>query len=280
MRSAHRWILAAVVSGSALVAQVAPGGSLDQQLKQQYPAGTVLVVKKKGIFGVNGECPIVPAATFKEGKLHRLGLLQATAAASNQCASRAFPVGSSLTLAGTMVEPKYSRVDLGFYDPLDGFKAQLWFAFAKGALPATDFKAIQDAISEVFSIENGAPAQQQAEQQPQAPPQQQAPPPPQAPAQPQAPLVAPSLGPIYVNSEIAGDRLQLNPGGSFSLTEAGQAFQGNYSINGNVLKLHIVQLNKDVDITIDGEKLIVNGSEIWVQPKEDSEIEHLLRESE
>jgi hypothetical protein len=76
-----------------------------------------------------------------------------------------------------------------------------------------------------------------------------------------------ALGSVYVSAQNAGDRLQLNASdGSFSLQESGQKFSGTYTVNGNVLKLHVVQLGKDVDIAIDGRKLIVNGEEIWVQP--------------
>ena len=74
----------------------------------------------------------------------------------------------------------------------------------------------------------------------------------------------PSLAPVYVSTQDAASRLQLKPSdGSFSLAEGGQQFSGTYSVNGKVLRLHIVQLQKDVDIAIDGNRLIVNGSEIW-----------------
>jgi hypothetical protein len=78
-----------------------------------------------------------------------------------------------------------------------------------------------------------------------------------------------ALGVVYVNPQEAGDRLQLNGSdGSFSLQEGGQRFSGTYTVNGKVLTLHIVQLGKDVDIAIDGKKLIVNGNENWVQPSQ------------
>jgi hypothetical protein len=32
------------------------------------------------------------------------------------------------------------------------------------------------------------------------------------------------------------------------------------------LKLHIVELSRDVDVVIDGQKLVVNGQENWIQP--------------
>jgi TolA-binding protein len=78
---------------------------------------------------------------------------------------------------------------------------------------------------------------------------------------------APGLGSVYVNAQDAAERLQLNGSdGSFSLLEGGQKFSGTYTVNGNVLTLHIAQLAKDVDIAIDGSRLVVNGAEIWVQP--------------
>jgi hypothetical protein len=240
------------------LAQRAPDGPLDQQLRGTYPAGTVLVIKLKGLVGVNSECAIAPASSFKGGKLHHMGFFQAAAATSNQCLSRTLALGSAVSVWGTLVQARFNRVDLLVADLNDGYKAQVWFEFPKGSLPATDFKAVQAVIETVFSIQNGPPPQQQVQQAAQ----------PEPPLQPQPPVPATaSLGAIYVNSQLAADRLQLNPGGSFSLTEAGQAFSGNYSVNGNTLKLHIVQLDKDVDIAIDGDKLIVNGSEIWVQPK-------------
>ena len=73
-----------------------------------------------------------------------------------------------------------------------------------------------------------------------------------------------SLAPAYVSTQDPASRLQLKASdGSFSLAENGQQFSGTYSVNGKVLRLHIVQLKTDVDIAIDGNRLIVNGSEIW-----------------
>jgi hypothetical protein len=73
-----------------------------------------------------------------------------------------------------------------------------------------------------------------------------------------------ALASVYVNSQDPGERLQLNPSnGTFSLVEGGQSFSGTFAVNGNVLRLRIAQLAKDVDIAIDGNRLVVNGSEIW-----------------
>lgn len=81
-----------------------------------------------------------------------------------------------------------------------------------------------------------------------------------------APSPQPVLGSVYVNSQNPADKLQLNADSSFSLQEGGQAFSGTFAVSGDTLKLHIVQLGKDVDIAIDGKTLIVNGEETWTQP--------------
>jgi hypothetical protein len=63
----------------------------------------------------------------------------------------------------------------------------------------------------------------------------------------------------------------MSPDGSFSLQEGGQSFSGSYSVTGSVLRLHIVQLQKDVEIAIQGDRLVVNGEETWTQPNKVSE---------
>jgi hypothetical protein len=75
-----------------------------------------------------------------------------------------------------------------------------------------------------------------------------------------------ALGSVYVNSKNNADRLRLKPDRSFSLEEGGQSFSGTYSISESTLKLHIEQLQKNVDIAIRGNRLIVNGEEVWIQP--------------
>jgi hypothetical protein len=77
---------------------------------------------------------------------------------------------------------------------------------------------------------------------------------------------ASGLGSLYVNAQDAAEQLHLNESdGSFSLVEGGANFSGTYSVNGNTLTLHIAELGKDVDIAINGRRLLVNGTEVWLQ---------------
>src|SRR6266849_225531 len=86
-------VLAGVVPWNAAVAQNAATGLLEQNLKTQYPPGTVLVIQQGGIVGVNPECPGSLQATYKDGQLHAPGVVQRVAAAELQCSYRGFPVG-------------------------------------------------------------------------------------------------------------------------------------------------------------------------------------------
>lgn len=231
------------------VAQGSPCGSLDQQLSAQYPPGTVLVIRQKGVVGVNPECPALLVATYKEdGKLHAPSVLSKTAAAGFQCLFRSFPAGWKVNSQTILVVPRSGRIWFVVQecDACNGgggasYRARVDFQFPKGSF---DAGAVQDAISQVFSIDNTQPTV----------------------SPPPTPPTPPALGSVYVSSQNSADRLQLNGGNSFSLQEGGQSYSGTYAVNGNTLTLHIVQLAKDVDIVIDGSKLIVNGEEIWTQP--------------
>jgi cyclophilin family peptidyl-prolyl cis-trans isomerase len=85
--------------------------------------------------------------------------------------------------------------------------------------------------------------------------------------QDEAPTAA-KLGTVYISNQSSADKLQLNADGTFSLQEGGQSFSGTYLVRGRTLKLHIDQLKKEVNIEIQEDSLIVNGNEIWVQPKQ------------
>jgi hypothetical protein len=242
---AFTFLLCTIVLAAA---QASPSaGPLDQQLSAQYPPGTLLTIRLKGVEGVNPACPALLVATYKEdGKLHAPSVLSKTAAAGFGCLFRSFPAGWKVNSQSILVVPRSGRIwfvvqecDTCNNGMAASYRARVDFQFAKGSLDAA---AVQDAIAQVFSIDNT----------PVSPP-----------LQPQQPL---ALGSVYVSSQNNADRLQLNAGNAFSLQEGGQSFSGTYAVNGTTLTLHIVQLSKDVDIVIDGAKLVVNGDEVWTQP--------------
>jgi len=131
------------------------------------------------------------------------------------------------------------------------YRASVAFQFQKGFVISANVKQIEGTIAELLAVappgtdSNGGAT----------------------PAVPNAP-VPPRLGSLYVSSQNNGDRLQLNQDNTFSLQEGGQSFSGTYSVAGTTLKLHITELQKDVDIAIQGNRLIVNGEEVWTQPNQ------------
>jgi len=260
-------------------AQGAPPLSLDQSLKAQYPFGAVLIVRADGLIGVNSDCSQPNDFSFKDGRLHAPGFLQKlTLGPAGPCTSRPFPVGSKAMLATYMVVlPRFNSLSLsvlqcdGCDNPAQDqrvaaaannsptFRAGVSFQFPKGFLVTATLEAVRNAIEQVFTIDTGANTSG-------------------------GPAVAPptqggitgrpsptALGSSYVNSQNNADRLKLNPDGSFSLQEGGQAFNGTYVVDGDTLKLHILQMGKDVDIAIHGNTLIVNGQEAWDRQPESND---------
>ena len=273
-----------VIVGAALGAagpwcQAAPQGappvSLEQDLKAQYPFGTLLIVRKEGLVGVNSGCSQPNIFTFKNGQLHAPGMLQKLdAASSGPCETRPFPVGSKVLFASYIaVVPRTSHVLVGGVVQCDGcdspaqdqrtsaatgespsFRLGVLFQFPKGFLLTATLSAVQEVIGQVFAVDTSANAGAGS---------------PTAPSATQGITGARSpatLGPVYISSQSADDKLVMKADGSFSLFEGGQAYTGSYSVTGATLKLHIDQLQKDVEIAIQGNRLLVNGSEIWVQP--------------
>jgi hypothetical protein len=258
----HAALVTWPASWSAAFAQTSPV-SLEEGLTTQYKQGTVLVLQTNGVVGVNAACGVRPGSIFKDGQLHAPGIVQKSIVGAAKCDTRAFPVGSQVYLA---VAPGFSlknnRIDFIFLQcdvancssgVETSYKAQVAFEFPKGYLATAGLGAVQDTIKHVFSVDTsanftGSGQTTDAGNQP---------------ALSGSPSPA-TLGSAYVSAQNAADRLQLNADGSFSLQEGGQSFSGTYSVAGTTLTLRVVQLQKDVDIVIRANQLIVNGDEAWV----------------
>jgi hypothetical protein len=131
------------------------------------------------------------------------------------------------------------------------YRANVVFQFQKGFVNPANVKQIEDTIAELLAVvPPGTNSNGDANQ-----------------AVPAAPVPA-RLGSLYLSSQNSADRIQLNGDNTFSLQEGGQSFRGTYLVTGTTLKLHIVELQKDVDIAIEGNRLIVNGEEVWIQPNQ------------
>jgi hypothetical protein len=122
------------------------------------------------------------------------------------------------------------------------------FEFPKGYLSTATLGTVQDTIKRVFSADADSSNSNNGSQ---------------AVSEPSTPVSPPSLQPLYVSAQNSADRLQLNADNSFSLQEGGRSFSGRYSVNGTTLTLQIAELQKAVDILIQGNQLVVNGDEIW-----------------
>ena len=185
--------LAVCVLSQSARAQSVPGISVADQLKAQYKitklgqdssgtsiveAGTILVVQKGGILGVpQATALILPTATYKDGDLHSPGAAARVFLGND---TRLFQIGEKVYILKLDVNVKAERVSLQI---LEGpYLSQVAFQFQKGYLETGNIPDIEDTISKVFTIDDGAaqgqpqvaegaPQVQPANQQPQPDPQ-------------------------------------------------------------------------------------------------------------
>jgi hypothetical protein len=143
------------------------------------------------------------------------------------------------------------------------YRSAVVFQFPQKKFVQLDnLKAIQDSIAEVFTLDTGSPTEIPVSEQvaglnvtPQAPAPEAAVPTPTV-----APLRLPST---YVSAQTSADQLQLNADNSFSLQEAGQAYQGTFVDHGNALELSIRDGPKST-ATIQGNSLTDSLGQTWV----------------
>ena len=259
------WTLVAVSPlGSVALAQPSSSASWEESLSLQYRTGTVLDVLTTGLVGSTA-CKWRPTSTFKDGKMHAPGFVQNAVLNGSKCETHSITPGTSVSLSVMQVTAKSNRIDFvvlqcDVADCSSGSEtavaSQVTFEFPKGFLAIAELAQVQKVIHRVFSVAGSPNA---------ADPRGQVA---LGASQPASPEIPPTVtaGSLYVNSQNSADRLQLNMDNSFSLQEGGQSFTGSYSVASSTLKLHIVQLQKDVDIVVQGNELVVNGEEIWTQP--------------
>ena len=266
--------LLAVVSATAIIAADAQTSSVLQQLSNEFKMaprtvdgkilvtqGTALVVQKEGMLAIPRGTASIPSSTYKDGELHPPGkALRFMGSVEGIQQFERIPVGARVYLVNIEVNIKKDYIMFVVFqcEPCDDdpthplWRAGLAFQFPKGYLSTAEPQKIQEVIRQVFSVDT---IQQTATNTNLAVGH--------APASP-----PPILGPVYVNPQNSDDRLQLNPDGSFVLREGGQSYSGTHVLQGNILKLHIIQLSKDANVTVEDNNLIVNGNETWVQPEQ------------
>jgi hypothetical protein len=181
----------------------APDAPLADQLKAQYKltkfgadangfavltTGTILTIQKGGILGVPPANLTLGNSIYKDGELHQ-------PTAGNRMllgnVTRFLTIGEKVYVAKVDVNPKTDRVALTIVecDSCNGvnqtelYKGVVSFEFAKGSLATMDPGQVEDAIGQVFSIDdgsnggnangNGGQQSQDSQQQQQGPPQGQ-----------------------------------------------------------------------------------------------------------
>lgn len=177
-------IVAGILLCGVAFAQNTATPSLEEQLEAQYKLaklgsdaggtsiveqGTVLTIQKGGILGVTPATVAICPAKFQDGTLHFPNALCVAMIKNN---SRSFQAGEKVYATKIEVKPKNDRVALRIVDcdscngtnPPTYYKSEVVFQFPKGHLRTASVPEIEDAIAQVFAIDNGDTQQNQAPQ--------------------------------------------------------------------------------------------------------------------
>jgi len=170
-------VLGGLLCGNAVVAQDAPDAPLADQLKKEIKltkmgtdstgtsvtdAGTVLVLKKGGVYGVpQSTAVIVAPSTFKDNELHQPGLVQRSMILK---ISKLLTVDEKVYVTKIDVKQKEDKVVLtitecdkcnNVQDP-SSYKGAIQFQFPKGYLEKADAGQVADVIHQVLAVPTDA----------------------------------------------------------------------------------------------------------------------------
>ena len=265
-------ILVSIRPLSALPGQ-APNTGVERQLQSRYRAasvdangtvvraGTVLVVAQDGIKANPPSGDIYWYNSRKPGNRIKYSVVFESLAGELSSQVRQLQVGEKVLLTRLQVKPS----DVTFYvqtyadNPNDSpYRACLVFQFQKkGFVEMANLKAIQDSIDEVFTLDNSS------ETAAASPPPGEAPGDTKPGEAPQATAVTLTLPATYVSAQAVADQLHLKADHSFSLQEAGQTYQGHFSVNGATLELTISDSNTKTAATLQGNILTDSSGQTW-----------------
>jgi len=111
--------------------------------------GTPMTVQKQGIFALGAHGAATPTATYADGVMHPAS--KSAAFLGGGAKTRWFVVGELVFPMALEIDFKNNGILLTAVS-LDGLKGRVRFQFPSGFLATADTMAIQDVISQVFSI--------------------------------------------------------------------------------------------------------------------------------
>jgi hypothetical protein len=170
-------VLGGLLCGNSIVAQDAPDAPLLDQLKKEIKVtkmgtdstgtsvtdpGTVLVLKKGGVYGVPQSTTVIVApSTFKDNELHQPGLVQRSMILK---VSKLLTVDEKVYVTKIDVKAKEDKVVLtitecdkcnNVQDP-SSYKGAIQFQFPKGYLEKADAGQVADVIHQVLAVPTDA----------------------------------------------------------------------------------------------------------------------------
>ncbi len=269
-------VVIASMCSLALVAQAgAPADLVANKLKEQFPitvfsgdasqvvtAGAVVTLQKDGFLVFRLPVPAHPISTYKNGKLSQgFGDTFAACLANglnqpNGCKDvpqKTLATGEKFWISAIVVGKK-DIVLVAVTDPYDDgrYIGELKFPFGKGSVPSPD-----EALSMVSEVVTPVPIQNQ-----QAPDQGMLPAQGPAPAEPSQDQFA-SIQGTYLREGKTSDTMELGPNGVFALVQNGRRYDGNYTVQGEILTVWGPKIRGQQRCSLVGNVITDPGKTIW-----------------
>jgi hypothetical protein len=259
----------------ALAAQGDPA-AIQQKLSSQFKltritadrsdivtAGDIVVIHKPGLLMYAVASPLPPSNTYKNGKIGQgmggfgkdlmIGMVTPGSGTAADYPHRPFVPDEKCWVTGIQVEKDGVLFQL-YSDPYDDVRyyANLKIPFPnKKEIPSPDV-ALQ-SVAEVLTV---VPSDDQTSQGGQAAPT--------AAGSSQDPLA--SIQGTYFRKDKASDTMELGPNGVFALVQNGRTYDGNYSVQGEVLTVWGPKMRGQQKCSLVGNVITDPGKTIWEKP--------------
>ena len=227
--------------------------------------GDVIEMLKPGLIMYAVASPMPPSNTYKNGKISQgwggfgkdmmITMAAPGGATATDYPHRPFPPGEKCWVTGIQVQKDGVLFQL-YSDPYDDIRyyANLKVPFTnRKEIPSVD--AASQLVAEVLTV---VPQNGQADQEGQPIPTQTA-------AVPSQDLLAPFEG-TYFRKDDARDSMMLGPNGVFALVQKGRRYDGNYTVEGQILTVWGPKIPGRQKCSLVGNVITDPGNTIWERP--------------
>jgi hypothetical protein len=229
-------------------------------------AGAIVALRKDGLLVYTVTVPAAPITVHKNGKLSqgfgdmfKVGMVDGMGreGGSASIPTKTLVAGEKVWVSGFGIEKDSILVQV-VTDPYDDgrYFGTLKFLVPKGSIPTPD-EAVR-MISEVLDPQQGQDQNSQAQDSSRQPASDT--------SQGAGQDIAASAQGIYLRKDKTSDSMALGPNGVFALVQNGRRYEGNYSVQGEVLTIWGPKIPGQQRCSLVGNVITDPGKTIWEKP--------------